>query len=90
MEILTKLVFSLDVPNQSDLNKTLVSLSQSICKPPYWINIIAALPFGRHLVKYIPSAYKNQLQPLIDIAVKLVTERRQEKDGKSKEVCILF
>ncbi|XP_057301228.1 cytochrome P450 3A8-like isoform X1 [Hydractinia symbiolongicarpus] len=86
METLLSIVFTLDCPNQSDFNKTLINLTKEFTQPPKWVNTVAALPFGQHLVKYIPSAFKNQLQPFIDTALGVVAGRRKEEGGKYKDV----
>lgn len=90
MEVLTKIGFSLDAPNQLELNNTLVSLSTAFTRPSDWINLLAAIPLGRHLVKYVPAAYKNQLQPFIEIATKLVNERREESHSTKKVFIIII
>lgn len=90
MEVLTKVAFSLDAENQSELNKNLVSLSSGFVQPPYWIDLIAAMPLGRYIVKYIPAAHKNQLKPLLELAIKLVQGRRKDTQVSKKKVLVFF
>ena len=82
MEILLSMAFSIDSSNQSDFNKVLVELSSKFNNPPSWVGKVAALPFGNKLVKYLPCAYKNQLQPFIDTATKIVAERKISTEKK--------
>ena len=82
MEILLSMAFSIDCPNQSNFNKVLVELSSKFSNPPYWVKKVAALPFGKKLVKYLPCAYKNQLQPFIDTATEIVAEKKMSTEKR--------
>ena len=82
MEILLSMAFSIECPNQSDFNAMFVELSSKFINPPSWVGKVAALPIGNKLVKYLPCACKNQLQPFIDIATKIVAERKISTEKK--------
>lgn len=85
MQILLKMAFSLDYPNQSQNNKLFVTLSKNFVQSPNWINEIAALPLVRYMIKYIPSGYKRHLKPFIQTAVDLVKARRNKHNMDEQE-----
>jgi len=85
MQTLTSLTFSIDCPNQSDFNNSLIKLMKNFTNPPTWVHQIAALPYGERLLQYIDGAGKNQLQPFIDTALGIVGERRNGENSNKKE-----
>ena len=82
MEILLAVTFSFDHPNQSEFNNVVIKLVEKFMHPPSCVHDVGALPFGDNLLKYLPSAYRNNLQPLIDTALKIVADRKNDKGNK--------
>ena len=82
MEILLAVTFSFDHPNQSEFNNVMIKLVEKFMHPPSWVHDVGALPFGDNLLKYLPSAYKNNLQPLIDTALQIVAGRKNDEEKK--------
>ena len=90
MEILLSITFSFDHPNQSEFNQTVIKLVEKFMHPPSWVHDIGALPFGDHLIKHMPSAYKKNLQPLIDTALGIVAGRNKEVEKKEVKILIFL
>lgn len=90
MEILLSITFSFDHPNQSEFNQTVVKLVEKFMNPPSWVYDVGALPFGDRLIKNMPSAYKKNLQPLIDTALSIVAGRKNETEKKEDLLQILL
>lgn len=82
MEILLAVTFSFDHPNQSEFNNVVIKLVEKFMNPPSWVHDVGALPFGDDLLRYLPSAHKNNLQPLIDTALQIVASRKNDKEKK--------
>lgn len=86
MQILLKMAFSLDYPNQSQNNKLFVTLSKNFIQSPNWIDEIAALPLVRYIIKYLPSGYKRHLKPFIQTAIDLVKARREKPNMEHEDI----
>eukprot|EP00111_Clytia_hemisphaerica_P003611 TCONS_00010304-protein len=86
MQIITKMAFSLDCSNQSDLNKQLVQLSHLFTRPPTWLQSCSSLPIIGNLLKLSPWGFNSSLHQFIKIATDIVVERRKEKNREPQDV----
>ena len=88
METILSVAFGVEAKSQTDPNDRITEKAKLIVRWPWWLDIVALIPFSGKFMKYIPWAIKSRFKPIEDIGRAILEKRKKEKVERKVSVTV--